>query len=206
MNFQRIIESTRANVRTVQTIYSNQHFDADRIRPPFPFYLWLDRRFRKQFKDQRMLLERGYVVWASIIQANRSLFDPNGPRTSLPAAIIYCADRSFDAQPAYLHDYARNLFAAKGKATSPEMQRFADKLADEFVADNRLAIPKTATGGAQCFYSTIMLSRDHFPLRCLSFPLFPILIAPQESEVGTPLPHVYWDQELRDAWISNSSD
>ena len=198
MDFRRVIESTRGNVRRAQASYSNANWRADRIKKPF--YAILDRRFDRQLRDQRILLERGRVVWGAIIQANQILFEPDGPHPILPAAIIYSADQRYDADPERLIEHAHNMYDLKGEACTPEMQAFADKLANEMEADVRLPIPKGFTDGAQCYYATPVIARKHLPGKYLAHGFFPVLIAPQETETVIVLPSSYWDSEFARAW------
>lgn len=200
MDFQHMIESTRENVRRAQASYSDANWRTDRIKKPLMFYILMDRRFNPQLRDQRMLLERGTVVWGAIIQANEILFDPKGMYPSLPAAIVYSTDRVYDANPELLIEQAHSMYDLKGKTCTPEMQAFADKLANEMVADIKLAIPRGFTDSAQCYYATLLIARKHLPQNHLANGFFPVLIAPNETDAVTVLPHAYWDSQFSSAW------
>ena len=76
MDPKRLIESTRRNLQRAQGTYSNSDYRKDCIKKPFLLSLIGDRRHDAQYRDQRLLLERGMAVWGQIIQANRRLFDP----------------------------------------------------------------------------------------------------------------------------------
>ena len=199
MDFRQVIESTRQNVRWAQASYSESNWLADRIRKPFAFYVTMDRRFDQQFRDQRILLQRGIVVWGAIIQANAILFEPKGRHPNLPAALIYSEDRVYDANPEYLIDHAHSMYELKGEACSPEMQAFGDKLANEFVMDIKLPIPQGFTDGIQCYYATLLIARKHLPGNYLANGFFPVLIAPQETDVAMVLPAAYWDSKFAPA-------
>ena len=200
MDFQQVIESTRENVRSAQAAYSDKQWKKDRIRKPLLFWLLMDMRFNRQLKDQRILFERGRVVWGAIIQANEALFEGGGLQSCLPAALIYCEDSTYDADPHRLLENAHNMYDLKGRLCTPDMQAFASKLADEMVADIKLPIPTGFTGGAQCYYGTLLVARKHLPSEYLANSFFPILIAPEETKAATILPWSYWDVPFKLKW------
>ena len=200
MDFQSLLNSIRETTLRAQQSYSEDNWKADRIKKALMLYLIMDRRFDPQFRDQRLLLERGSVVWGSIVQANSALFEPRGGSESLPAAILYSLDPRFDAAPQQLTDYAHNMFDLKGQSVSPEMQDFADKLANEMVADIKLPVPVGFTGGLQCYYATLLIVRKHLPLRHLAQGIFPLLVAPQETDAVMILPQAYWGDFFRGLW------
>ncbi len=197
-----MIEWTRQNVKRAQASYSKADYRNDQIKKSFMMYVIMDRRFDPQFRDQRILLQRGVVVWGSIIQANQILFDPNGSHASLPAAVMYAASKAYDASPDLLIEQAHSMYDLKGQTCTPDMQAFADKLANEMVADIRLPIPTGFTGGRQCYYATLMIARKHLPGNYLANGFFPVLIAPKETETVMVLPETYWDPQFRGAWES----
>lgn len=200
MEFQQIIQTTRTITQQAQASYSSADFRRDRIKKPFLFWIIRDGRFDNQLSDQRILLERGKVVWGAIIQANNVLFEENGAHACLPAAVMYSEDPVYDDQPDQLIEQAHGLFDLKGKTVSPEVQAFADKLADEMVADLKLPIPVGMTGGALCYYATLLIARKHLPVNYLNNGFFPVLIAPQETPTVMILPSQYWEPGFRQAW------
>ncbi len=200
MDLLRVIESTRQRVRYGQRSYNDGRWRADRFKKPFSYWLTFDFRFDRQIRDQRILLERGNVVWGAIIQANQDLFQPRGQFAILPAAIIYSADPVYDADIGLLIAQAHSMYDLKGRTCTPEMQAFGNKLANEMVADIKLPIPTGFTDGVQCYYSTLLIPRAHLPENHLANGFFPILIAPQETKAVMVLPKWYWDPELTEAW------
>lgn len=92
------------------------------------------------------------------------------------------------------------MYELKGVNCTPDMQAFADKLADETVIDIKLPVPRGFTGGRQCFYATLLISREHLPLNYLANSFFPVLVNLDETDTVTVLPKVYWDDELRSTW------
>lgn len=201
MNFSQMIESTRERVRNTQATYSKQDWKLDRVKKPLAFYIFRIKENHEQFRDQRILLERGKVVWGSIVQANGAIFDPQGRFQEAGAAIMYSEDPFYDQNLDQLRAHAHNLYALKGQECSADMQAFSDKLADEKTADTKLAIPTGFTEGHPCFYATIMIFRKHLPVNYLANGYFPVLIAPEETDAVMILPHWYWDTALTQAWL-----
>lgn len=193
------IEITRERVRQVQADYSDANFREDRIKKPLMFYVLFDKRFDPQFRDQRILLERGKVVWGAIIQANQMLFE-QGDVPNLPAGIIYSAETDYDGNPALLNEHGTRMYDLKGQKCDPKMQAFADKLANELVADIKLPIPRGFTDGVTCFYATLLMARKHLPFKRLANNFFPVLIAPDDTDTVMVLPKGYWDPEFKKAW------
>lgn len=200
MDFVDSIRITRERVREAQSSYSDGSYKQDRIKKPLMFYVTFDRRFDPQFRDQRILLERGRVVWGAIIQANEILFEHKGPCDNLPAAIMYSTGDDYDSQPERLVQHAHSLFDLKGKPCSPEMQAFGDKLANEIVADIKLAVPPGFTDGAETYYATLLMARKHLPFKYLASNFFPVLIAPEQTDSVMGLPKEYWDPDFKRSW------
>jgi hypothetical protein len=88
------------------------------------------------------------------------------------------------------------LFSIKGAQTDPELQVFADKLADEKSGDSKIPAPTSITNGVQCYYTTTMIVRKHLPEKYLAGSLFPYLVCPGYTEAGMVLPEVFWPEHF----------
>jgi len=158
-----------------------------------------DKRFEEIFLNQLSLLKDGKLVWGKIIQANSMLFSSG--KSNHPAAIIYSLDNIIDNSPEIIEEAASQLYSFKGKNTeNPELQIFADKLANEVDADLKLAIPKELTEGVECFYTCIMVHRNHLPNKILSMGLFPLLVNPERTDATMILPSKYWQLSFIELW------
>ncbi|WP_405861194.1 hypothetical protein OG407_24480 [Streptomyces sp. NBC_01515] len=146
-------------------------------------------------EQQDLLLERGIVVWASIVQANNRLFKPG--RGSLPAAVLYCADPEvFDDRPDELRDIAGELFSTKGKQMDDsELQAFSDMLASELDREMRMPVPRSLAGSAPLYCTDVLVSRRHLPNRRLDRGLLPLIVLPDRSATMI-LPSRFWPDEL----------
>jgi len=151
------------------------------------------------YKNQYLLARKGDVVWGHTIQANELLFRDGD--MDHPAALMYSLDPEMDNSPYILEDAAHDLFAVKGEDTAPDLQEFADKLADEMITDWKIPVPPRLTQGIQCYYLTTMIIRKHLPDSYLAGGLFPFLVCPEETDVGMILPKEYWSPAFkREMW------
>jgi len=178
---------------------------ADRRRARMPVPRWVrqvrDQRFDEIFKNQDVLIQKGRIVWGAIVQANELLFERG--REDHPAAIMYSLEPQMDSAVEVLENACHRLFSVKGTMTGdPELQEFADKLADEYVSDLRLPVPLPLTDGIPCHYSCIMVHRKHLPDRKLSMGVFPILANPFATDAVMILSCRYWPEILVDLWTS----
>lgn len=176
-------------------------FSLWRLRMPRP--AWVkesgDVRFKEIFASQKTLLKTGRVVWAATVQANSLLFDSGDE--DCPAAVLYSLDPRVDAQPELLQEAASRLFSFKGrKALDPELQTFADKLADEMVIDLKLPVPPSLTSGLRCYYTCIMVHRGHLPDGKLSQGYYPLLAGAEGTDACMILPSKYWPPSLVKRW------
>ena len=198
MNFKNAILETRENWNS----RPEDHMEYDRIIPPD----WLLEngvivvpKFKALFEDQDVLFSYGSVVWGRIVQANSLLFDP-GPE-DLPAVICYSLDERIDSKPKVIEKVARTLFSLKGERTDPDLQEFSDMLKSERTKKWKVPIPPRISNNIQCFYTTSLIIRKHLPLGYLYSGLFPYLVCPEKTNVGTILPSRYWSEKfLKKYW------
>ncbi|WP_432173924.1 hypothetical protein [Streptomyces sp. Tue6028] len=150
-------------------------------------------------EQQDLLLEKGTVVWASIVQANNLLFEPG--RNDHPAVVLYSTDPEiFDDQPEELRVIARKLFSLKGKLLSdPELQPFSNMLCREMSREMRMPVPRSLVGSAPVYCTDVIVARRHLPSGTLSSGLFPLLIHPTCSATMI-LPSRFWPAELLRVW------
>lgn len=152
-----------------------------------------DHRFDRHFSDQEKLLTGGTCVWGQIVQANAQLFQKGKQDT--PAAVIYSEDPSAKENPEILYNAAQALYSMKGQEVGdPALQEFADLLANEMDAPLRMPIPVTLTEGIQCYYTSILVARNHLPRRVIGSMLFPLVIHPTETDATMILPHRFWPE------------
>jgi len=151
---------------------------------------------RQLFDDYPKLLQQGRVVWAHLIQANNSLFEP-GPNDS-PAEILY--DPHGRLQPAELAPLAHRLYLLKNtKPADPEEARIAEHLTGEMTRAFGMPVPRTISG-AGLLESTLLIIRKHLPNRRLAAGYFPILISDACKGSAMILPSRWWPRALAEQW------
>lgn len=193
MNFKNAIIETRANFNS----RTDDHMEDDRIIPPdwlLEFGKIIPSRFTQLFEDQDVLFSYGSVVWGKIIQANSELFSP-GP-SDLPAVVCYSLDERIDSKPKIIEKVAHLLFTLKGTQTDPDLQKFSDLLKSERTTQWKIPIPPRISNNIQCFYTTSLIVRRHLPEGYLYSGLFPYLVCPEKTNVGTILPSLYWSKRF----------
>ncbi len=193
MNFKDAIVETRKNYAS----RPGDHMESDKIEPPD----WClgESRFRELFAAQDVLFSEGNAVWGTIVQANGKLFS-EGPE-DLPAVIVYSLDEKIDSNPQLIERVAHGLYSLKGRQTSPDLQAFSDKLKSERTLNWKIPIPPRISDNIQCFYTTALIVRNHLPHGYLSHNLFPFLVCPARTNVGTILPSRYWSEKfLKKFW------
>jgi hypothetical protein len=143
------------------------------------------------YRDRGRLLRHGIVVWASIIQANRMLFEP-GP-DDCPAAVVYSFDPHFDDRPGELLEIARAVYDLKGKpCPDPALAPLASAVTDEYTFWLKEPLPKSLSAGRTVYSSGILIHRKHLPDGVLPDSTFPILACPEGTEWIMVLPGRYW--------------
>ena len=198
MNFKNAIIETRKNYNA----RAEDHIEYDRIIPPDWLLINGDiniPQFKELFEDQDVLFSEGNVVWGTIIQANSKLFSPG--LYDHPAVILYSLDEKIDSKPKLIIKVARNLYSLKGKQTDQDLQEFSDRLNSERAYKWKIPIPPRISNNIQCFYTTALIIRKHLPDGYLHSGLFPFLVCPEKTKIGTILPSRYWSESfLKKYW------
>ncbi len=192
MNFIDEILETRNNYNS----RTENHMEYDRIVSS-PWILM--SRFKALIEEQDVLFSEGRVVWGTIVQANGNLFYPG--KDDLPAVILYSLDENIDSNPKIIKKVAGGLYRIKGKKTDKDLQEFSDKLKSERTTEWKIPIPSRVSKNIQCYYTTALIVRAHLPKYYLQNRLFPYLVCPEKTKVGTILPSRYWSERfLKKYW------
>lgn len=190
-SYQWMVRTLKLNQRKL----TDEDWQKHQLTPPD----WLvnedDPELLFQYREQDQLLRWGTVAWGSIVQANQSLFD-FGPADH-PAMILFSDDRYMVADPYRLRQIGEQLFAAKGRDTTPDAQQFADMLQAEYTRVNSIPLPDSLTNGRPVFITTLMIPRSRLPEGYLKQPVFPVIIDRTQTPISvTPLPIDFWSEKL----------
>ncbi len=185
-SFGQIIAEIRQRAGRTPRKYDKK---VDRVRMGFVRKLF-DRKLAKQSRESELLITEGSIVWGSLVQANADMFDFG--TENLPGNMLYSNDRRMDNQPEILAECSSNLFSIKGESVGdPELQAFADSLANEVDRDGGMKVPPSLTNGIPCIFADIEFERKHLPNNCLGDRIMPILTHPSTDSIMV-LPHWHW--------------
>lgn len=152
------------------------------------------------YRRQHLLLERGMVVWAALVQADKALF-AQGPH-DMPALLAYSLERHFEARPQALHRIAQELSAYKGKEAPAALQHITHCLAAEQQRPQDMAVPDMLTQ-RRVMISSFLAIRKHMPADVLHGAWFPVLTHP-DTLCLMIAPRAFWPPELASAWTSGA--
>ena len=185
-----VTEERRSNARRL--------FDRHEVRPPE----WLDDSdpMYAAHRDSELLLRKGLLMWAHIVQANSDLFEKG--KDDLPAAVVYGASSTFDGRIAYLEAVAGEIFELKNKDyryDDEELTRFAQVVTNELESLMHTRVPKAVTEDP-VIYTSLVIHRKFLPKRRLLLTWFPIFVLPGETPGSLLLSPKYWPWELVRLW------
>lgn len=169
-------------------------------RPP-----WLDRTepLAVFYRERRRMLARGVVVWAAIVQANKSLFAPADH--DAPAEFVYAPDPTEPVDPGWLLDVASDLFALKGRADlDAELQPIADHLTNERTYSFGRLVPRSYIAEHAVALTSALVFRRHLPGKRLTGRLVPLLVADEAPRVAMIVPQRFWPGEMRKAFAAGT--
>ncbi|MHC1682928.1 MAG: hypothetical protein AB6733_08270 [Clostridiaceae bacterium] len=150
-----------------------------------------DNRFEATYRDQKILMKKGRIAIAYLVQANTLLFKEG--HHDCPAAMVFSEDTYFEENPDKLGDIAHRIFEMKGiSSEDEEIQKFSDILDDEVVTLFNAKVPEKITFGKKVYFTTFMVHRKHLPNGYIDFGSFPALICPEKTEASIILPSRYW--------------
>lgn len=151
-------------------------------------------------KEQNTLHESGEVFWCQLIEANKLLFNANNEHT-LPAAIIYSTDKSYDNQPEQLEKISQGLLSMKDATDDgTELGAFVATIKRDFEQILRLELPRAITGGRPVYYATVLVQPQYLPGNTLAKTRFPVVASFEKTETAMLLPAHFWPNRLLKHW------
>jgi hypothetical protein len=146
-----------------------------------------------------ILRKHGRVVWGCVAQVNQGMFAPG--HEDLPGVTVYSTDSYYDENPQDLFAIGQACFTFKNtEPVESEFKPVALRLTDESDFTLRMLLPKRLTDNRTVFLAATMFHRRRLPHGVLCGSLFPLVIAPEVSEVNIVLELRYWPKTLRETW------
>lgn len=163
------------------------------------------------YSELPMLLTEGNIFYASLIQANKALFEQQVDSNTLVSAamIIYNHNRSENSlsNPEYLQPFAHYLFECKKKAQSEIQDWLADAVNVIRGETNRSRIIITADGNddypMNLTMQSLLVFRSQLPKLRLGGAVIPIIAAPGKCSSVMILPCSFWNKEFKNYWIES---
>lgn len=153
-------------------------------------------------KEQSRLHEHGEVSWGQLVEANPLLSRPNNEHT-LPAAVIYSLDPTFDKHPTMLERIAHGLSSTRNSVDDDtEFGVFMRTIKKDFERIIRLELPHSISDGRSVFYATLLVQPSHLPGHVLNKRRFPVISNGKETETAMILPSHFWPQRLVKNWMA----
>ena len=171
------------------------------VHPPRWMIEHSDERFGSQYQDNELLMAKGEIALAYLVQANVLLFKQGSE--DCPAAIIYSLDPFFEDHVGELRTIAELLYGMKGKHKVPKgLKSFADSITNEYTALLNQEIPRISTAGRQVYYTCLMVHRKHIPEGRIIGSWFPLLTLPRATTATMILPADYWPESMVEEWTA----
>ena len=169
---------------------------------------WLNKHDRlwRVFKDKAILLKKGKIVPARVVQANEALFR-FFPRGDYPAQVVYSTDPVVLEHPEILANIAKKIWSYKNKPLQdvPEAWRqVAYCVTDEFSSASFTIYTEYDGQTVELQFVPIIVFRNLLPWGKLCGALLPVLTAP-ESKTVLILPKKYWTWKFKSAWSIGST-
>lgn len=188
----------------------NESFRINRAKiklPPAPPWLKGNDDLGRLYAELPLLLKRGNVYYACIVQANRLLFNKPTSRSVMTSAaeIVYNHKRpkTTISDPLIMRTFAHYLYDCKERRPeeNPEwIREAASVLAGE--TDRSRVIIKASDGdlAMDITMQSVLVFREHLPKKVIKSTVIPIIAAPAKCFSVMILPCAYWAKGFRRYW------
>lgn len=158
----------------------------------------------RTFFDQAKLRTRGEVAWALVTQANNLLYAPGMKGESHAATILHASPALDDPSP--LREIAAKLVSLAGKPQTYADSKAAVAMMHPSRRKNWMPVPPSLTEGHEVYCSDILIFRKLLPQQpkgaTLQKPIFPLLVAPEQTKMVLQVPSKFWPEEFVQFWES----
>lgn len=175
-----------------------------RIHNRLPRAKWLidsGTGLEKIYTDQRLLLEKGKVVWGCVIEANEMLWHGESDAN---AAVIFSPDPYFDDHLEELASLAETLGELKEQENplvDDDVVPFLNALKSEKTIMLNKPLPESLTGGRKVYLTITTIFLKHLPFPALRQGWLLMLTLPDQTDLTMVLPYKYWVNPLQDKWF-----
>jgi len=168
---------------------------------------WLDSEdpMSEIYENKSLLLQKGEVIYAHIVQANAILFK-RFPPFDCPAHIVYSLDPYFMEQPEVLQDIAWGIYSYKGQdltSVPDEWKETARVITDEYDRTDFTFTLNLDEKSLEYRMIPTMVYRKLLPKRKLCGSLLPVFALPESKQVLI-LPKEYWTNNFTKAWVEGT--
>jgi len=166
---------------------------------------WLDAKdpMSEIYENKSLLLQKGEIIYAHIVQANTLLFKMFPP-FDCPAQIVYSLEPYFVERPDVLQDIAWGIYSYKGKdpdSVPSEWREVARVITDEYDRTDFTFLLNLNGKSVEYHMIPTMIYRKLLPKRRLCGSLLPVFAMPGSKQVLV-LPKQYWTKTFTKAWIA----
>ncbi len=169
-----------------------------------PWWIFADEELSKIYRETDLLLNKGQVYYAYLLQANSNLFK-SFPPFDYPAQIVYSTDLAVDKNPLLLADTVEQIYSYKYSTDTPpeEIANIVSNIQDE--KDSTPFFLDCVSGNCKvrAKMQVVMVYRKHLPSGILHSSVFPIIAAPDICDSVLILPKAYWTKEFEAYWLSD---
>lgn len=176
---------------------------------------WMETdKLNKIYTDMDILLQYGEVYWGVLVQANMILFQKE-PYVDCPGDILFTINEDLNKDPQVMSAIAHRIFSYKNTTVdAPYLKRVVEIITDEKerifnypINLNEIYLLNDYSTNYQkqdkLFFTTIMFFRDYMPSGVLQSGIFPILAAPQHTDISIMLPKKYWTWKTKKMFLKN---
>lgn len=176
----------------------------DQMRLHRPWWMFADEELSKIYQDKSVLLEKGQIYYACLLQANTKLYQ-KFPPFDYPAQIVFSVSPYMDEGPFILMDLVEELYSYKYSDEAPpkEWTEIVENIRNEKDRTSFSVTYRWQDAEFAAKMQTIMVFRKHLPTGILKGSILPVIACPEACDSVLVLPSKYWSTEFTQAWLKD---
>lgn len=198
--------SYKGHLEEMRADYQSNPMKKKNMKKPLWLLLHGDNPLNAVYKDKNILFQSGQVYFASLVQANETLFDSDN-RGDHPAVFLYSTHPIVEQYPEVLKIISEIIFSYKGAPAEsvPEFMREAVRIITDELDCSSLDFtvnmshpenPDETVENIDVHFRVLMVFHEDLPEHYLRGELFPILAAPNQTKAIMVLPKEYWTNPI----------